>query len=165
MSDLPRSAVACRLYEALITNLHTTDFTEISVNQLCKHADLPRSTFYFYYADKLAVLEELVHLYATQFDELMATLSEPDVDAFYKRCIRDFLGMRIRSRRSWTCTSQVRISAMSTAKSCASARRSCCHRCNFVYRRSLPRNYTRPMRSRPSTGHCGMGNQRQSPSL
>ena len=84
MSDLPKSTVASRLYEALITSLHTTDFAEISVNELCKQAGLSRSTFYFYYADKLAVLEALVQLYATQFDELMATLSDPDVDAFLK---------------------------------------------------------------------------------
>ena len=47
------------LKDALLELLETTDLARISVTALCRKADVHRSTFYQYYTDSSALLEEI----------------------------------------------------------------------------------------------------------
>lgn len=51
--------------------MKTKSFNAITINDICTQALVGRSTFYHHYADKYALLEEMVMQQATTFDQLL----------------------------------------------------------------------------------------------
>lgn len=71
MTDLRRFKSQRDIQAGLIRALTEKQFNELTVNDICTQALVGRSTFYHHYADKYALLAEMVTQRATVFDELL----------------------------------------------------------------------------------------------
>lgn len=71
MTDLRKFKSQRDIQAGLIACLKTKTFNEITINDICTQALVGRSTFYHHYADKYALLEEMVSQRATKFDQLL----------------------------------------------------------------------------------------------
>lgn len=60
MANLTQTRTKKLFEQTLMSLLETKSFSSITINQLCEAAHIHRSTFYRYYTDKYALLEELV---------------------------------------------------------------------------------------------------------
>lgn len=71
MTDLRQFKSQRDIQAGLIMLLTRKRFAEITVNDICTQALVGRSTFYHHYADKYALLDEMVTQRATTFDQLL----------------------------------------------------------------------------------------------
>lgn len=71
MTDLRQFKSQRDIQAGLIASLVDKPFNEVTVNDICTHALVGRSTFYHHYADKYALLDEMVTQRATIFDQLL----------------------------------------------------------------------------------------------
>lgn len=71
MTDLRQFKSKRDIQSGLIACLKDKRFDEVTVNDICTQALVGRSTFYHHYADKYALLEEMVTQRATKFDQLL----------------------------------------------------------------------------------------------
>lgn len=60
MANLTQTRTKKLFEQTLMSLLETKSFSSITINQLCEAAHIHRSTFYRYYTDKYALLEDLV---------------------------------------------------------------------------------------------------------
>jgi AcrR family transcriptional regulator len=71
MTDLRQFKSQRDIQAGLIRSLAEKQFNEVTVNDICTQALVGRSTFYHHYADKYALLTEMVTQRATVFDQLL----------------------------------------------------------------------------------------------
>lgn len=71
MTDLRQFKSQRDIQAGLIRALAEKRFNEVTVNDICTQALVGRSTFYHHYADKYALLAEMVTQRATIFDQLL----------------------------------------------------------------------------------------------
>jgi AcrR family transcriptional regulator len=71
MTDFRKFKSQRDIQAGLIACLKTKSFNAITINDICTQALVGRSTFYHHYADKYALLEEMVMQQATTFDQLL----------------------------------------------------------------------------------------------
>ncbi|BDZ29569.1 TetR/AcrR family transcriptional regulator [Lactiplantibacillus sp. WILCCON 0030] len=71
MADLRKFKSQRDIQMGLIACLKNKRFNEVTVNDICTQALVGRSTFYHHYADKYALLEEMVTQRVDVFDRLL----------------------------------------------------------------------------------------------
>lgn len=71
MTDLRKFKSQRDIQAGLIACLKTKSFNDLTINDICTQALVGRSTFYHHYADKYALLEEMVSQRATTLDQLL----------------------------------------------------------------------------------------------
>lgn len=72
MTDLRKFKTQRDLQAGLIQCLANQRFADVTVNDICTQAMVGRSTFYHHYADKYALLEEMVTQRGRTFDQLLS---------------------------------------------------------------------------------------------
>lgn len=71
MTDLRQFKSQRDIQAGLIACLQDKHFAEVTVNDICAKALVGRSTFYHHYADKYALLTEMVSQRAKKFNQLL----------------------------------------------------------------------------------------------
>jgi AcrR family transcriptional regulator len=56
------------LFDAFLSLLSEKSYEDITVNEICEHADIRRATFYKHYNDKLAFFTAFTHMLRDRFD-------------------------------------------------------------------------------------------------
>ena len=64
------------LEQSLLEEMQLRPFEDISVSELCVKADIPRRTFYRYFADKQSALDAILDHFLLTFDRLLLTVPE-----------------------------------------------------------------------------------------
>ena len=63
------------IHDAMIQCLQTTPVEKVTVTQICKLADINRSTFYVYYQDQMELYQQLETEFIGKLDKEMSNLS------------------------------------------------------------------------------------------
>ena len=78
--------------DALLKNLETTPLAKITVDTICKEADINRSTFYKYYTDKYDLLDKYINKTIKEFSEhMMPFFIDASVKEIEEPEYRDYL--------------------------------------------------------------------------
>ncbi|WP_125571698.1 TetR/AcrR family transcriptional regulator [Lacticaseibacillus songhuajiangensis] len=71
MTDMRKFKTKRDIQNGFVTCLEGQNFADVTVNDICTQALVGRSTFYHHYADKYALLTEMVGDYAAKFEQLL----------------------------------------------------------------------------------------------
>lgn len=80
------------LEQSLLEEMQLRPFEDISISELCVKADIPRRTFYRYFADKQSALDAIIDHFLLTFDRLLLAESEGKIfdrqrlTLFYRYC-------------------------------------------------------------------------------
>lgn len=97
--------------EALLKNLESSPLSKITVDTICKEANINRSTFYKYYTDKYDLLDKYINKTIKEFSEHMmpffidATVKEiqaPQYRDYLKKALGFLIGKREAYMTLWS---------------------------------------------------------------